>query len=81
MEINGPNTIIGVLPDGTLFVTCDSKKLRPVVIGSDDKTVVITSEVTGINEVLPKEILNPIYPNEREMVVIGDDLKVQRWAQ
>lgn len=82
LEINGPNTIIGVLPDGTLFVTCDSKKLRPVVIGSDDKTVVITSEVTGINEVLPKRNFeSDIYPNEREMVVIGDDLKVQRWAQ
>ena len=82
LEINGPNTIIGVLPDGTLFVTCDSKKLRPVVIGSDDKTIAITSEVTGVNEVLPKRNFETdIYPNEREMVVIGNDLKVQRWQQ
>ncbi|MCD8025202.1 MAG: hypothetical protein LUE64_06670, partial [Candidatus Gastranaerophilales bacterium] len=82
LEINGPNTIIGVLPDGTLFVTCDSKKLRPVVVGKDDKTVVITSEVTGINEILPdRKNETDIYPNERETVVVGNDLKVQRWAQ
>ena len=82
LEINGPNTIIGVTPDSTLFVTCDSKKLRPVVVGRDDKTVVITSEVTGINEVLPKRNSDSdIYPNEREMVVVGNDLRIQRWQQ
>ncbi len=82
LEINGPNTIIGVMPDGTMFVTCDSKKLRPVVVGQDDKTVVITSEVTGVNEVLPKRnIESDIYPNEREMVVVDNNLKVQRWQQ
>lgn len=82
LEINGPNTIIGVMPDGTMFVTCDSKKLRPVVIGQDDKTVVITSEVTGINEVLPKRNNETdIYPNEREMVTVDNNLKVQRWQQ
>ncbi len=82
LEINGPNTIIGVTPDGTLFVTCDSKKLRPVVVGHDDKTVIITSEVTGINEVLPnRKNETDIYPNEREMVIVGGDLKVERWQQ
>lgn len=82
LEINGPNSIISVLPDGTMFVTCDSKKLRPVVVGSTDDTVIITSEVTGINEVLPdRNWENDIYPHEREMVVVGNDLKVQRWQQ
>lgn len=82
LEINGPNTIIGVLPDGTMFVTCDSKKLRPVVVGRDDKTVVVTSEVTGINEVLPKRKTEcDIYPNERETVVIDNDLRIERWKQ
>ena len=82
LEINGPNTIIGVLPDGTLFTCCDSKKLRPVVIGYTDDPVVITSEVTGINEILPERNWeNDIYPHERETVVINNDLRVEKWQQ
>ncbi|UOD34769.1 glutamate synthase [Deferribacteraceae bacterium V6Fe1] len=82
LEINGPNTIIGVLPDGTLFTCCDSKKLRPVVVGRDENTVVITSEVTGINDILPnRNWQDDIYPGEREMVVINDELEVVRWQQ
>ena len=82
LEINGPNTIIAGLPDGQIFVCCDSKKLRPVVIGKTDDTVIITSEVTGINEVLPERNWEEdIYPNEREMVIINNDLKVERWQQ
>ncbi|WP_022850490.1 glutamate synthase [Limisalsivibrio acetivorans] len=82
LEINGPNTIIGVLPDGTVFNTCDAKKLRPVVVGRTDDTVIITSEVTGINEVLPdREWDKDIYTNERETVVVTNDLEVHRWQQ
>lgn len=82
LEINGPNTIIAVTPDGTLFTTCDSKKLRPVVVGRDEDTVIITSEVTGINELLPnRKIETDIYPNEREMVVVDNDLRIERWQQ
>jgi glutamate synthase domain-containing protein 1 len=82
LEINGPNTIIGVLPDGTMFNTCDSKKLRPVVVGRDKDTVVITSEVTGINEILPdRNWEDDIYPHERETVVVNNNLEVERWQQ
>jgi glutamine phosphoribosylpyrophosphate amidotransferase len=82
LEINGPNTIIGVLPDHTLFTCCDAKKLRPVVVGRDQKTVVISSEVCGINEVLPgRDWETDIYPHEREIVAIDDSLEVQRWKQ
>jgi len=82
LEINGPNTIIGVLPDNTMFTCCDAKKLRPVVIGRDEDTVVISSEVCGVNEVLPDRNWEvDIYPNEREIVVIDDNLEVKRWNQ
>jgi len=82
LEINGPNTIIGVLPDNTLFTVCDSKKLRPVVIGSTEDTVVISSEVCGLNEILPeRNWQDDIYPHERETVVINNDLKVEQWQQ
>jgi glutamate synthase domain-containing protein 1 len=82
LEINGPNTIIGVLPDNTLFTCCDAKKLRPVVVGRSEDTVVISSEVCGINEILPdRDWETDIYPNERETVVIDNNLEVQRWKQ
>ncbi|UFS69309.1 glutamine amidotransferase family protein [Geomonas sp. RF6] len=82
LEINGPNTIIGTLPDHTMFVCCDAKKLRPIVVGHTADTVVLSSEVCGINEILPERNWEQdIYPNEREIVVIGNNLEVQRWKQ
>ena len=82
LEINGPNTIIAGLPDGRMMTCCDSKKLRPVVVGGDDTTIAISSEVCGINEILPERNMErDIYPNEREVVVIDNDLGVTRWKQ
>ncbi len=82
LEINGPNTIIGLLPDNTMFTCCDAKKLRPVVIGRTQDTVAISSEVCGINEILPERDWNTdIYPDEREVVMVDDSLEVTRWKQ
>ena len=82
LELNGPNTIIGVLPDNTMFTCCDAKKLRPIVIGRNKDTVVLSSEVCGINEILPnRDWSTDIYPNEREVVIIDDELEVARWKQ
>ena len=82
LEINGPNTIIAVLPDGNMITCCDSKKLRPVVVGGDENTIAISSEVCGLNVILPnRDTTKDIYPNEREVVVINNDLEVQRWKQ
>ena len=58
------------------------KKLRPVVVGVNSDMVAIASEVCGLNAIMPdRDISNDIYPNEREMVVIDNDLAVQRWNQ
>lgn len=82
LEINGPNSIIGLLPDGRMITCCDSKKLRPVVVGGDDSMVAVASEVCGLNAILPdRDPAGDIYPNEREMVVIDNDLAVRRWNQ
>jgi glutamate synthase domain-containing protein 1 len=82
LEINGPNTIIGVLPDKTLFTCCDAKKLRPVVVGRNDDMVIISSEVCGLNEVLPeRNWMEDIYPGERETLVVNQNLEIQRWKQ
>ena len=82
LEINGPNTIIAVLPSGDMMTCCDSKKLRPVVVGGNENTIAIASEVCGLNVILPdRDREKDIYPNEREVVVINNDMEVQRWKQ
>lgn len=82
LEINGPNTFLGVTPDKELICVCDSKKLRPVVIGRNEDMVIMTSEVIGINDILPdrnREL--DIYPAENELVIIKDDLEPKIWQQ
>ena len=65
-----------------MMTCCDSKKLRPVVVGGDGTTMAISSEVCGLNAVLPdRDASRDIYPHERELVLINNDLAVQRWNQ
>ena len=65
-----------------MLCVCDSKKLRPVVIGRTEDTVVMTSEVTGINDILPdRDVSKDIYPNESETIIVTNDLTVERWQQ
>ncbi len=82
LEVNGPNTLLAVTPQKELLCVCDSKKLRPVVIGKTEDTVIMTSEVVGINDLMPdRKIEDDIYPNERETVIVKNDLTVERWQQ
>ena len=65
-----------------MMTCCDSKKLRPVVVGRTDTMVAVSSEVCGINEIMPErdESLD-IYPGEREIVLIDNNLEVTRCKQ
>ena len=82
LEINGPNTVIAMLPDGSIMTCCDSKKLRPVVVGGDSKMMAISSEVCGLNVIVPdRDETKDVYPNEREIVMITPGMEVQRWKQ
>lgn len=82
LEINGPNTVVFVLPDNRMGVIADAKKLRPYVVGRDDDMVVSASEVCGVNMVIPKrDYERDIYPGERETVIINNALEVERWQQ
>lgn len=82
LEINGPNTIVFVLPDSRMGVIADAKKLRPYVIGRAGDMVVSASEVCGVNMVIPhRNHEEDIYPSERETVIINNNLEVERWKQ
>ncbi|MBD5646134.1 MAG: glutamate synthase [Desulfovibrio sp.] len=82
LEINGPNAIIGLLPDGKMLACCDAKKLRPLVVGRDGDMVAMASEVCGLNAILPdRDREKDIYPGERELVVVDNALEMQRCLQ
>lgn len=82
LEINGPNACIALLPDGRLITCCDAKKLRPVVVGRDGDMVAITSEVCGLNAILPhRDTTADIYPGGRDLVLIENHLEVRQWRQ
>jgi hypothetical protein len=82
LEINGPNTVIFVLPDGQLGIACDAKKLRPVVVGQDRGIVAAASEVCGLNMILPdRDTSDDFYPGERELVLINNQMGIRRVAQ
>lgn len=82
LEINGPNTVVFVLPDNRMGVIADAKKLRPYVIGKDGDMVVSASEVCGVNMVIPnRNHEEDIYPGERETLLINNELEMERWQQ
>ncbi|MCG8563872.1 MAG: glutamate synthase, partial [Desulfobacterales bacterium] len=51
--IDGPNCIIGTLPDKSLFMVQDRKKLRPGVVGGKPGIFAFSSEICGLDAVLP----------------------------
>jgi glutamate synthase domain-containing protein 1 len=51
--IDGPNCVIGCLPDKTLFIVQDRKKLRPGVVGGRPGLYAISSEMCGLDAAIP----------------------------
>ena len=53
LTTDGPNCVIGCLPDKTLFMVQDSKKLRPGVVGGKPGMFAFSSEMCGLDEAIP----------------------------
>jgi glutamate synthase domain-containing protein 1 len=51
--IDGPNCVIGCLPDHTLFMVQDRKKLRPGVVGGRPGRYAFSSEICGLDAAVP----------------------------
>ncbi len=51
--IDGPNCIIGCLPDHSLFMAQDRKKLRPGVVGGRPGRYAFSSEICGLDAAIP----------------------------
>ena len=54
LTIDGPNCVIGCLPDRTLFMVQDSKKLRPGVVGGRPGRYAFASEMCGLDQAIPE---------------------------
>jgi len=76
--IDGPNCVIGCLPDNTLFMVQDRKKLRPGVVGGNSSTVALSSEFCGLDAAIPERDRGKDFqPMHLDTVIIRqDDLKV-----
>jgi glutamate synthase domain-containing protein 1 len=81
--IDGPNVIIGFIPDGTCFMVHDSKKLRPGVVGGVKGKYALMSEECGLDRAIPKRNKSKdIFPMKYDMVTIkphAEEVKV--WNQ
>src|SRR6056297_1468080 len=72
--IDGPNCVIGVLPDNTMFMTQDRKKLRPGVVGGYPGMYVFSSEICGLDAVLPeRDRQTDFQPMHLDTVVVSPD--------
>jgi len=83
LTIDGPNCVIGCLPDKTLFLVQDSKKLRPGVVGGRPGLYAISSEMCGLDAAIPdRDKQADFQPMKYDTVAIGRDRKeIQRWSQ
>lgn len=72
--IDGPNCIIGTLPDNTVFMAQDRKKLRPGVVGGRPGMFAFSSEVCGLDAVIPdRDKSKDIQPMHLDTAIVGPD--------
>jgi glutamate synthase domain-containing protein 1 len=68
--IDGPNAVIGTLPDETSLLVMDQKKLRPAMVGGRDGVWGIASEMCGVQAMIPDRDLSLDFQPMREHTVI-----------
>ncbi|MBF0209493.1 MAG: glutamate synthase [Desulfamplus sp.] len=72
--IDGPNCVIGTLPDNTMFMAQDRKKLRPGVVGGRDGMFAFSSEICGLDAVIPdRDKSKDIQPMHLDTAIVGPD--------
>jgi glutamate synthase domain-containing protein 1 len=72
--IDGPNCVVGCLPDNTLFMVQDRKKLRPGVVGGKPGKYGFASEVCGLDAALAERDCDRDYqPMHLETVAVSAD--------
>ncbi len=72
--IDGPNCVIGSLPDHGIFMVQDRKKLRPGVVGGRPGLFAFSSEVCGLDAVIPeRDKSKDFQPMHLDTAIVGPD--------
>jgi glutamate synthase domain-containing protein 1 len=72
--IDGPNCVMGCLPDNTMFAVQDRKKLRPSVVGGHPGLYAISSEMCGLDAAIPdRDKSKDFQPMHLDTVIIRPD--------
>jgi hypothetical protein len=72
--IDGPNCVIGSLPDHSIFMVQDRKKLRPGVAGGGPGRWAFASEICGLDAVVPdRDKSKDFQPMHLDTAIVGPD--------
>lgn len=72
--IDGPNCVIGTLPDHVMFMIQDRKKLRPGVVGGKPGMFGFSSEICGLDAVIPdRDKSKDIQPMHIDTAIVSPD--------
>jgi predicted glutamine amidotransferase len=74
LTIDGPNCVIGCLPDHSLFMVQDRKKLRPGVVGGKPGCWAFSSEICGLDAAIPdRDKSKDFQPMHLDTTIVGPD--------
>jgi len=77
--IDGPNCVIGCLPDHSLFMVQDRKKLRPGVVGGKPGMFAFSSEICGLDAAIPQRDKHKDFqPMYLDTAIVGPDRQEAR---
>ena len=72
--IDGPNCVIGCLPDKTLFMVQDRKKLRPGIVGGRPGCYAFSSETCGLDAAVPdRDRSRDFQPMHLDTAIVSPD--------
>ncbi|MFH2122566.1 MAG: glutamine amidotransferase family protein [Pseudomonadota bacterium] len=81
--IDGPNAVIGTLPDETCLLVMDHKKMRPATVGGRDGAWAIASEMCGVAAMIPdRDPSLDFQPMREHTIIVPPDRKeLTIWSQ
>jgi len=81
--IDGPNCVMGTLPDETCLLVQDHKKLRPGTVGGKPGEWAMASEMCGVDAMIPdRDCSLDFQPMRENTVIIPPDRKEMKiWSQ
>ncbi len=81
--IDGPNAVIGSLPDETCLLVMDAKKMRPATIGGKPGEWAIASEMCGVDAMIPdRDPSLDFQPMRQHTIIVPPDRQEYKiWSQ